>query len=209
MGTTQNAESSSAATRSSLLRRALQREPEAWSEMVELYGPLVAYWCRSQHLDLHMTADIVQDVFMAVSRSLGSFRTLATKSTERKSSFRGWLWTITANKIRDAARRARRQYSARGGSSALQNLQELSDGISLSDGEPTSAIEYQRLIRRALEQVRSEFEPLSWSIFERMIIDQVPTQVVAAEFNRSAAAVRQIRSRILRRLRLQLGDLTE
>jgi len=59
-----------------------------------------------------------------------------------------------------------------------------------------------------LEQVRAEFKPKTWKIFERTVVDQLPTDIVAKEFNVSAATVRKIRSRVLRRLRLQLGDLT-
>lgn len=54
---------------------------------------------------------------------------------------------------------------------------------------------------------RSEFEPRSWQAFWRSAVDGIPTAVVAEELGVTAAAVRQSRSRILRRLRQQLGDL--
>ncbi len=55
--------------------------------------------------------------------------------------------------------------------------------------------------------MRGEFTERSWGIFERSVIDNVPTAVVAQQFQVTDATVRQIRSRILRRLRQQLGDL--
>ncbi len=62
---------------------------------------------------------------------------------------------------------------------------------------------------RAMEQVRGEFETKTWSIFLRSVVDQVSTEIVAKEFNVQSATVRQVRSRILRRLREQLGDLDD
>ena len=45
-------------------------------------------------------------------------------------------------------------------------------------------------------------------MFARAVMDGITTLQVADEFEVSAATVRQTRSRILRRLRQQLGDLT-
>ena len=209
MKSVQASEGSSGSTRASLLARAQAQNTEAWCELVELYGPLVAHWCRNRQLDSHATADIVQEVFSSVVRALEHFDSRSGDSAAHSGSFRGWLWTITANKIRDAARRELRQTNGKGGSTALQHLNELPDGFSLPDAEPTSAVEHQMLIRRAMEQVRCEFEPLTWEIFQRSFVDHVPTAVVATEFQRTPAAIRQIRSRVLRRIRQQLGDLWE
>ncbi len=195
----------SSATRMSLLSRARAGHPAAWRELVELYGPLVASWCLKSRMDSHATADCVQEVFASVSQALTSFR-----PTRQTGSFRAWLWTVTANKIRDAARIAKRTPIATGGSTALKDLQQIMSRESLSDiftEEPTSSAELSRLTRRALEQVRGEFETRTWEIFQRAVVDQIPTSLVAEQFGVTAAAVRQARSRVLRRLRQQLGDV--
>ncbi len=194
----------SGATRASLIARARGQQSAAWEELVELYGPLVAHWCLRCGLDSHTTADCVQEVFTAVARSLGRFE--AVKSS---GAFRSWLWTIAANKIKDAVRNARLQTPGAGGSTALQQLAELPDESSIPDKEPSDASELQQVVARGLEQVRTEFEPRTWRIFERTVVDQLPTDIVAKEFDITPATVRQIRSRVLRRLRLQLGDLAE
>ncbi len=191
----------STGTRSSLLRRAQQRDTEAWSELVVLYGPLVQHWCQRCGLDAERTADCVQDVFWAVSKSLNTF-----ESRRADGSFRGWLWTITANKARDLIRRESR-HTAPGGSTALRSLNAIAEEQSLPSEEPTSELERTRLLARAIAQMRGEFTERSWEIFERSVIDNVPTAVVAQQFQVTDATVRQIRSRILRRLRQQLGDL--
>ncbi len=124
-------------------------------------------------------------------------------------AFRSWLWKITSNKIRDQIRRNSRQTRSTGGSTALQKLNELPDAICIPEEEPSEAIELQQLVARGLAQVRGEFETRSWAIFERSVVDQLTTEAVAAEFGVSSAAVRQVRSRVLRRLRQQLGDLID
>ena len=106
---------------------------------------------------------------------------------------------------------ASREASGVGGSTALQALQqlpmeELSEEV-LTDAEPVDAEQLSALVARAREQIREEFAPRTWEIFSRAVVDQIPTAMVAQEFSVTPAAVRQARSRILRRLRQQLGDI--
>lgn len=193
-------------TRSSLLARACAGQQGAWGELVDLYGPLVAHWCRRQGLDVHATADCLQEVFAAVARSLGGFR-----PSGKSGAFRSWLWTITLNKLRDRARRSGLQTAGQGGSTALRQLQALpavDSGLEEeASNEPTTSGDQIQLVRRAMQQVRDEFTARTWEIFTRSVIDQVATRVVAEQFSITDATVRQIRSRVLRRLRQQMGDL--
>ena len=73
--------------------------------------------------------------------------------------------------------------------------------------EPTESLQLQELTQRALVQVRSEFEERTWQAFWRSIVDGIDSAQVADELGMTAATVRQYRSRILRRLRQQLGDV--
>ena len=88
----------------------------------------------------------------------------------------------------------------------MKKLKEIPD-LQDSDAEPSSAAELKSLVARALDQIRCEFEPRSLEIFMRSVIDQVATDLVAVEFKIQSASVRQVRSRILRRLRQQLDDI--
>lgn len=200
--------SDSGLTRPSLLSRARKRDEEAWCELVELYGPLIAHWCYRCKLNAHATADCVQDVFAAVSRSLRQFQ-----PNGKSGDFRGWLWTITLNKVRDRLRRERPYDQAIGGSLALDDLQMLVDPNTettvLPTKEPTSSDDLRVLTARAMEQVRLEFEPKSWQMFLRSMVDQIPTRDVAEQFGVTPATIRKVRSRVMRRLRQQLGDHIE
>ncbi|MEM9827545.1 MAG: sigma-70 family RNA polymerase sigma factor [Planctomycetota bacterium] len=199
-------------TRSSLLTRLRGSDSRAWTELVDLYGPLVTHWCIRRGLSGHAAADCVQEVFAAVHRSIDQF-----KPTRVSGSFRAWLWTITSRKIVDHWRSEGRHAVPAGGSTAAANLHSVADPIaatvdSASDvvmepREPSDANQVDALVRRAMDQVRLEFTERTWRIFCRSVLDDQPTDRVAEEFSVSKASVRQTRSRVLRRIRCQLGDV--
>jgi RNA polymerase sigma-70 factor (ECF subfamily) len=175
----------------------------AWEELVELYGPLVDSWCIRRGVATAERADVVQDVFLAVYRSIGDF-----DHEQPGATFRGWLWRITLNKIRERARR-RTGPAAAGGSSAAARLQETPDPLAnLGDeeDEPADPSVTASLVRRALDQIRSSFEPSTWEAFWRTAVLGRSAPQAAEELGLTAAAVRQAKSRVLRRLRRQLGD---
>ena len=82
----------------------------AWDRLSLLYAPLVFHWCRRRGLREADAADIVQDVFQAVATHLQPFR-----KQEPADTFRGWLRTITENKIHDHFRRTAHETDAVGG----------------------------------------------------------------------------------------------
>lgn len=86
-------------------------------------------------------------------------------------------------------------------------MQQTVDPYSIPDDEPTGDLQLQQLTSRALSQVQSEFEARTWKAFWRSVVDGVATSQVASELNMTEATVRKSRSRILRRLRQQLGDM--
>ena len=193
----------SAVTQSSLLSRARRKDPAAWRSLVDLYRPLLIHWCRQSGLPPASIADCVQDTFIAVARHLDDFQ-----PQRAEGSFRAWLWTITRNKVNDHFRRQPAALAA-GGSTAHAQLGNLVDPMTVPSDEPTSAQALDDLVSRGLSQVRLQFSSKHWKIFERLVIDGLTTQQVADDFQKSPAAIRQIRSRILRTLRQQLGDLPD
>lgn len=193
---------SSGSTQSSLLRRAAMHEDRAWQEIVELYGPLISTWCRRSGADWHMTADCIQEVFLVLTNRLDTFR-----PTGESGAFRAWLWSVSRNKLVDLFRAANRQPLASGGSTAHLALQSIAAEQEWLRDEPTEPFDVSSLTKRAIEQVRSEFTQQSWSVFERTVVDGIETSIVAKELGLSPSAIRQAKSRILRRLRQQLGDL--
>ena len=127
-------------TSSTLLARARASDPVAWSRLVRLYSPLVFYWCREARLQSADAADVLQDVFHSVSRSLDRFRHEA-----ERGSFRGWLRRITINKVRDHLRLRTHHPQAEGGSEHDARLRELPDGSDALDPEAAPALAEARL----------------------------------------------------------------
>jgi RNA polymerase sigma-70 factor (ECF subfamily) len=191
----------SAGTSLTLLERLRGQEPEAWERVVRLYGPLVLYWGRRAGLNDADAADLLQDVFRAVTGAIGRFERTADTGT-----FRGWLWAIARNKLRDHFRAADRRPAAAGGTDAHDRFQQIPDDE--PDSAPDSAPS-RDLLHRALESVRTGFEERTWQAFWRTTVDGRPPADVAAELGLGLASVYQARSRVLRRLRDELGGLLE
>src|SRR5262245_46443825 len=188
-----------------LLHRLRANEPDAWARMVGLYRPLVCYWCGRQGLFGDDADDIAQEVFQVAAARLADFRRDRPGDT-----FRGWLRGITRIKVWEHLKDRGQQPPAVGGSTALNRLQGVADEPQESDAadeDPPSEI--AGLLRRALELVRAEFEPATWRAFLLTAVDGKPAPEAAAELGLTAAAVRQAKSRVLRRVRQELGDLPD
>ncbi len=191
----------STGTSRSLLQRARANEPAAWERLVTLYAPLVLHWCRQSGLQEPDAADVFQEVFQAVARHLRDFR-----KEQPSDTFRGWLRAITRNKVRDHYRRLGREPGGAGGTDAQQRLLDVAAPAVTEDdsGDAEHAV-----FLRALELVRGEFTERTWQAFWRTAVDERLPRDVGAELAMSPGAVRVAKSRVLQRLREELGDLGE
>ncbi len=186
-----------------MLGRVQQMQPDAWTRLVEIFGPIVYRWCRQSGLSGHDASDVVQEVFASVSRGIGNFH-----RSQEDQSFRSWLATITRNRVRDFWRRAAKQPGATGGTDALLGLQNLADPLEASLDATISVADIEgEVTRRVLDMVRCEFEEKSWLAFRRTAVDGKLAADVAVELGMTVAAVYKAKSRVFRRLRQQLGDL--
>jgi RNA polymerase sigma-70 factor (ECF subfamily) len=187
-------------TASSLVEGVKALDPTAWRRMTTLYGPLVYGWARRAGMRAEDAADTTQEVFRAVAAHASQLHHGRPGDT-----FRGWLWTVTRNKIRDFWRKRADQPAAAGGSTAQELLLMIADEDGASTADPSPAA--HGVLRRAVELVRSEFEDRSWQAFWRVTVDGRSASDVAGELGITANAVYLARSRILRRLRdLLSGD---
>ena len=65
------------------------------------------------------------------------------------------------------------------------------------------------LYQQAVQAARAEFPDRVWQMFWRLTADGRPAPQVAEEFGMTPAAVRQAKSRVLRRLKQLVGDLPD
>jgi RNA polymerase sigma-70 factor (ECF subfamily) len=185
-------------TSSSLIERVRSNDSAAWERFVDLYGPLTYSWARRYGFQSYDAADVMQETLIAVSRAIDQF-----DPANHGSSFRGWLWAIARNKMRDAWRR-KESAAAAGGTEARLLLEQATD--QLPEDDPTEKLAWKHLLMRALSNVRAEFEDRTWRAFWRVAVDGLSAVDVAQELGMSAAAVRQAKCRITRRLREELGE---
>ena len=190
--------SSDGSTSTSLLERVRANDAAAWRRLVQLYGPLIYHWCVRSSLSNEDAADLAQEVFRSVAARIGDFRL-----DREGDTFRGWLRTITVNKIRDLARRRAHEPAAVGGTEHQINLARLAERPPASEGDSS---DQAILYRRALDLIQSDFEERTWKAFWLTTVEEQPTDDVAAALGTTPAAVRKAKSRVLRRLRETLRD---
>lgn len=190
----------------SLLRRVRRLDADAWVRLSSLYSPVVYGWCRRAGLQDNDAADAVQDVFRSVFQGIGEFR--GSDNSQPGGSFRGWLWTITRNQVRLFYRRQGNAPQAVGGTAAHVHLAEHADEFrDLAENEPDAEETRCRVLHRAVELVRGDFNESTWQAFAQVTLQGRSIQDVAAELGLKDNAVRQAKFRVLRRLREELDGV--
>src|SRR5262245_53794731 len=91
-------------TRVSLVWEVCQGNAESWGEFVALYEPLLLGYVLGQGLSRQDAADVVQDIFIKLFRTLANF-----KLDRRRGRFRTWLYQVTRTGIADWFRQRKRQ----------------------------------------------------------------------------------------------------
>ena len=193
------------ATSRTLLADARRDAPAAWRRLVELYAPLVAAWCRRWGLAEEDVLDVTQEVFAAVAGNLGRFH-----KDRPQDTFRGWLRVIARNKVRDHFRRRAEAPAAAGGTEAALRLAQVECPASLAEeSDAADDAEFSDVLRRALDAIRGEFHEQTWQAFWGVVVLDQPAADVAAQLQMQPGAVRVAKSRVLARLRRELGDVAD
>jgi RNA polymerase sigma-70 factor (ECF subfamily) len=188
----------STATSRRLLDRIKIDDALAWSRVIDLYAPLVYRWCRAWGLPEQEVADVLQEVFRAVSMHIRDFR-----KEQAADTFRGWLRTISQNKVRDHFRARGAEPVAAGGTDAKIRFASF-PAIDRADDSEIDGTEVV-LLRQALELVRPEFEDRTWEAFWQTAVEGRDAADAGGMLDMTAAAVRVAKARVLRRLRETLG----
>jgi len=166
----------------------------AWQEFVTLHGPVVYGFARKRGLQDADAADLMQDVLRSVAVAIGRL-----DYDRNQGTFRGWLFTVTRNKIFNflAARRIRPQGSGNTTSNRLLDSQP--EG---SDSEDAWEFEYQRrLAALAMERIKTEFQENTWRAFWLTAVEGQAAADVAQQVGISPGAIYVAKSRVLARLK--------
>ncbi len=189
-------------TRATLLVRLKDSEDDgAWTEFVQLYGPVVYGFARKRGLQDSDAADMVQEVLRSVARNAERM-----EYDPKRGTFRGWLYTVTRNKIYNFLSSQKRRPRATGDTTSQERLESYADPS--NEAEADWELEYQRrLSAKAMDRVKHEFQPATWEAFLGTAVEGRPAQEVGETLKMTSGAVYVAKSRVLARLRDEVQKL--
>ena len=173
-------------TSSSLLSRVKNRDADAYVQLVRWIGPRILRWCELSGLQDADREEVSQQVLMNVWHGIAAFRKVSAGD-----SFRGWVYSITRNCIRDLLTKRR---------APPQPLPVESDPSEANDLKRRAL---QFLVQSAVARHAKDSE---FRAFYRTAVDGLSPTEAARELSLSADVVRKHKSRWIKRLRDQSRD---
>jgi RNA polymerase sigma-70 factor (ECF subfamily) len=156
---------------------------------------------RSRGLQDADASDLVQDVLRSVGTSIGRL-----DYAKEKGGFRAWLFTITRNKLYTFFEKRQRSIPTGNDSAQFALLNRTTE--SQSEMEEQWEREHQRqLAATAMEIVKPEVEPKTWSAFELTAVEGLTASEAAKQLNMSSGANYVAKSRVTARLRNEIERL--
>lgn len=174
----------------------------AWREFMDVYAPVVYGFARKRGLQDADAADLMQDVMRSVASAIGKL-----DYDRGQGTFRGWLFTITRNKIYNflSARRHRPQGSGDTGTNRLLDATPQAD-----DSDEAWEVEYQRrLASLAMDRIKGEFQDKTWRAFWLTAVEGVAAAEAGRQVGISPGAVYVAKSRVLARLKEKVETLRQ
>ena len=189
-------------TRASLLFRLRDwHDHEAWVEFVSLYEPVAYRLLRRHGLQDADAREVVQQLLIAVSRSIDRW-----DPTEDRGTFRGWLARVARNLVINWLKARERTVNAVGGSDMLAML----DILPADAGPETAEFDHElrrSLFQRAAEVVKQEVQPATWQAFWETAVIGTSAADAAGKLQMEVGAVRVAKCRVLARLRAAISEL--
>lgn len=183
-----------------LVRIRDEHDDESWSRFVDIYTPAIYAFLQQQGLQDADAADLAQDVMASVARAIKSF-----DYQPGHGRFRGWLFTLVQNRLRNFRRTAARHPVATGDSRATRKLQEQSDQDQLLQAWDRQY--EQRLFAAAAQRVQPAVSANTWQAFWSTLVEGQSAPIVAERLSMSAAAVRLAKARVLARIKREVEYL--
>ena len=187
-------------TRSSLLVHIQDLADQvAWSQFVDIYGPVVYGFGRKRGLQEADASDLTQEVLRAVASTASRFTYDA-----RRGSFRGWLYTVARNKLHDFVASRSRQCQGSGDA----GVQAILDEQAAPEEESLWEDDYQRqLLGWAKDRIRGRFEDPTWQAFWLLAVEGKTGKEAARTLNLTHAAVYMAKSRVLASLKAEIRQI--
>jgi RNA polymerase sigma-70 factor (ECF subfamily) len=191
-------------TRPSLLVRIRDsRDAQAWCQFVDIYAPLIHGFGRKHGLQDADAADLTQEVLGVVARSIQKM-----EYDPRRGSFRGWLFTIVRNRVRNFLTRRKPYEQGTGDTGAHNLLKEQPDPGETPDDSWEK--DYERhLFACAAKYVQGRVHDWTWQAFWQTTVKGENAKDIAHRLDMTVAAVYLAKSRVMAQLKEQIKLLRE
>ena len=184
--------------RTLLLRLREVADDRAWSEFVDLYELALYRYVRSRGLQDADSWEVVQEVFLAVHKSIDKW------SCDYTGSFRAWLLRVAHNISVSLVRRKTRNEVATGTSSIYDLLQTLP----FVEPDQQDEIEWRRwAFFWAAGQVQQDVKESTWRAFWLTAVEDRESSQVSRQLGISVGAVYAAKCRVLARIRAAIRQL--
>ena len=189
----------SPATRASLLVRLRDgSDADAWQEFVHLYAPVIYGFARKRGLQDADAADLMQEVLRSVASTVHRL-----DYDRGRGTFRGWLFTVTRNKVFNFMEGRSRRVQGSGDSRVQRRLEQHADGAGKLSADWEA--DYQRtLAAQAMAKIKGEFQSATWEAFIHTAVEGSAPAQVAKRVGLSVGAVYVAKSRVIARLRQEV-----
>lgn len=168
-------------------------DSQAWESFCDIYGPLILRFTLSRGIDENDAADVAQEVLLRVAKAIRGFQ-----YDRSRGRFRDWLRRLVQNEIA-------RWYSQRPTTRPLEDIEQLA----IDAAEQWNHQFEERVLAVALARIRPRFNESTWQAFELVWCQNQNALAVAEQLNRSLDFVYVAKSRVLKRLRLEIEQLAE
>ena len=174
-------------------------EDNEWQRLQGIYLPLIQRWLQRVPGLAAEADDLAQEVFVVVIRELARFE------RRREGSFRAGCGRSRRTRPGTIA-------SSAAGGRPSRWIRPRDSWSSWSIPRATLAREWDRehdehVVRKLLAAVKGDFGATTWAAFCRLALDGLPAARVAEELGMPENAVLLAKSRVMRRLRREAGDL--
>ena len=166
----------------------------AWREFTDIYAPVVHGVIARSGLQYADAADVTQEVFRSVARSINGFR-----CDRARGSFRGWLMAVIRSRLADFFARTKKHPSGSGDTMVLSLLENMPDSNELADAWDD---EYRRSVfEYATNKIRDSFQESTWTAFWQTAVEGQDSKKVAEELAMTPGAVYIAKCRVLAKIK--------
>ena len=188
-------------TSPSLIDRLQNREDQATEAFVNIYSKLVRFWCRkaNEKLSKPLLRDERKDISSEVIAK--AVRKLCEKNTEPIRNLRAWLRRITQNCINDVLRKRKKLPVQPSDSNVIDNFADKEVAL-----EANEELEDMVILKQIIKRIQPLFRAEHWDVYQHAVVEGMTSEEVAKILNLTGANVRQIKSRILKKIRQEYDN---